>query len=97
MLGFPTHFLAPFIRGSQCGAVGEYVYVRVPSPFLSLIVPDSECVDPIFCAARNNISAICVHSARIVSPSVMLVVIVKTKRVAISKPPDLVDHQPAFV
>jgi hypothetical protein len=73
-----------------------YVNVNVGLPLRSLIVPVRLCVDWIFCAVRSNISAICVHSARIVSPSVIDLVIVKTNRVAITEPPGLIDLHGAF-
>jgi hypothetical protein len=73
-----------------------YVYVNVGLPLRSLIVPVRLCVDWIRSAVRSNISAIWVHSARIVSPSVFDVTMLKTNRVAITEPPDLIDLHGAF-
>jgi hypothetical protein len=48
------------------------------------MVSEVACVDTNFCATRSNMSAAATHSARRVSPSVLLVLIVTVSRVGIA-------------
>jgi hypothetical protein len=55
----------------------------VALPLRSAIVKLVACVDTNFCTTLSSMSAAATHSARLVSPSVLLVLIVTVNRVGI--------------